>query len=256
MEHLTVLALAIAVCLALCDASPLMTTPDDRQIAEDDRLGIPALNGVGESEDKPEPKSEPKPFSGLNDAPEPCNPDLVFDAATSILGELYFFKNRYYWKKGYYSGLSQHKISSLWPCIYSVDAAYTLKDTTTTVLFKGQQYWVVKGSEVYPGYPQPISNFGFPSYVKKIDAAVYVASTDETLFFVGSNYWSFNEQIGIPDFPKNIQLHIPGIGSRVDAAFENGGYLYFSNGARQFEYDFSAKRVNRVLLNYDWLNCY
>ncbi|XP_055063848.2 stromelysin-2-like [Misgurnus anguillicaudatus] len=254
MEHLTVLALAIAVCLALCNASPLMTTPDDRQIAEDDRLEIPALNGVGESADKPEPKSEPNPFSDLSNAPEPCNPNLVFDAATSILGELYFFKNRYYWKKGYYSGLSQHKISSLWPSINSVDAAYTAKDRTTTVLFKGQQYWVVKGSEIL--YPQPISNFGFPLYVKKIDAAIYVASTDETLFFVGSNYWSYNGQTGILDLPKSIQHYIPGIGSRVDAAFENGGYLYFSNGAQQFEYDFSAKRVNRVLKNYDWLNCY
>nr|XP_055063849.1 stromelysin-2-like [Misgurnus anguillicaudatus] len=35
MENLTVLALAIAMCLALCNASPLLTSPDDRQIAED-----------------------------------------------------------------------------------------------------------------------------------------------------------------------------------------------------------------------------
>lgn len=34
------------------------------------------------------------------------------------------------------------------------------------------------------------------------------------------------------------------------------GYLYFSNGARQTEYDFNNKKVIRVLLNYGWLNCY
>ncbi|XP_073730575.1 stromelysin-1-like [Misgurnus anguillicaudatus] len=218
------------------------------KLPEDDRLGIQALYGVRGSTDKPKPKPEPKP--------EPCNPDLVFDAATSIWGDLYFFKNGYYWKKGYYSGLSQHKISSLWPSIDSVDAAYTAKDKKTAFLFKGQQYWGVRDGKILPGYPKPISSIGFPSYVKKIDAAVYVAYTDETLFFVGSKYWSYNGRTGKLGLSKRIQDNFPGIGSRVDAAFENGGYMYFSNGAQQFEYDFRAKRVNRVLKNYAWLNCY
>ncbi|XP_073729815.1 collagenase 3-like [Misgurnus anguillicaudatus] len=220
------------------------------KLPQDDRLGVQALYGVRRSTGKPEPKPEPNPDPGLSNAPEPCNPDLVFDAATRIWGELY------YWKKRYYSGLSQHKISSLWPSIDSVDAAYTLNDETTAFLFKGQQYWGVIDGTILPGYPQPISNFGFFPSVKKIDAAVYVAYTDETLFFVGIKYWSYNGWTGILDFPKRIQDNFPGIGSRVDAAFENGGYLYFSNGAWQFEYDFRAKRVNRVLMNYGWLDCY
>lgn len=34
------------------------------------------------------------------------------------------------------------------------------------------------------------------------------------------------------------------------------GYLYFSNGPRQTEYNLAYKSVVRVLLNYGWLNCY
>ncbi|XP_077051796.1 matrix metallopeptidase 30 [Siphateles boraxobius] len=226
-------------------------------LPRDDRLGVQALYGVRTSIDKPEPKPEPKPNS-VPSPPEPCKRDLVFDAATSIRGELYFFKAGYYWKKGYYSGLSMHEIKSTWPSIDSVDAAYEFSGRDISFIFNGQQYWGVKGSTTLPGYPKPITKFGFPTYVKKIDAAVHVKSTGRTLFFVGSKYWSFNERTAQMDrgFPKNIQLHFPGIGSQVDAAFENYGYLYFSEGPRQTEYDFSSKRVNRVLLNYGWLNCY
>ncbi|XP_055063853.2 stromelysin-1-like [Misgurnus anguillicaudatus] len=222
----------------------------------DDRIGIQALYGVRSSY-KPAPKPEPKPDPGPSNPPEPCKRDLVFDAATSIRGELYFFKNGYYWKK-VYSALSLDKINSLWPSIDSVDAAYEFKNRDITFLFKDQQYWVVRGSTTLPGYPKPISNFGFSSSVKKINAAVHVGSTGRTLFFVKNKYWSFNERTGQmdQDFPKNIRHNIPGIGSHVDAAFENDGYLYFSDGARQTEYDFRSKRVNRVLLNYRWLNCY
>ncbi|KAG9333361.1 hypothetical protein JZ751_012770 [Albula glossodonta] len=57
-------------------------------------------------------------------------------------------------------------------------------------------------------------------------------------------------------YPKMIFYEFPGIGTKVDAAFENYGYLYFSNGPRQSEYNYATRRVVRVLLNYGWLNCY
>ena len=38
--------------------------------------------------------------------------------------------------------------------------------------------------------------------------------------------------------------------------FPSSGYLYFSSGPRQSEYDLTHKSVVRVLLNYGWLNCY
>lgn len=213
-----------------------------------DSGSMQALYAVQTSTDKPAPKPEPKP----------CKRDLVFDAATKIDGELHFFKNGFYWKKNRDNNtLSLHKISSLWPSIDSVDAAYTSKDKNTAFLFKGHKYWVIRGSKTLPGYPKPISNFGFPSYVKKIDAAVYVASISQTLFFVGSKYWSFSKWKGKMDqgFPKSIQQNFPGIGSRVDAAFENAGTLYFLNGVQKTKYDFRSKQANSVRFNFRWHNC-
>ncbi|CAM4729432.1 unnamed protein product [Leuciscus chuanchicus] len=61
-------------------------------LPRDDRLGVQALYGVRTSKDKPEPKPEPKPNPEPS-PPERCKRDLVFNAATSVCGELYFFKD-------------------------------------------------------------------------------------------------------------------------------------------------------------------
>ncbi|KAG7470572.1 hypothetical protein MATL_G00115270 [Megalops atlanticus] len=133
--------------------------------------------------------------------------------------------------------------------LYAKDVAF---------FFEGNQYWGIKGYRILPGYPKHISSLGFPSWVTKIDAAVYVATTRRTLFFVRNQYWSFDETRGQMDYgyPRYITYDFPGIGSKVDAAFENYGYLYFSDGAQQSEYHYGARRVTRVLLNYGWLDCY
>lgn len=45
---------------------------------------------------------------------------------------------RYYWKKGYYSGLTMHEIKSTWPSIDSVDAAYEFSGRDISFLFNGK----------------------------------------------------------------------------------------------------------------------
>ncbi|XP_076875365.1 matrix metallopeptidase 30 [Brachyhypopomus gauderio] len=235
------------------------------QLPLDDKRGVQALYGLRTSpnpQPQPEPKPEPKPQPQPEPRPKPpqrCDRNLVFNAATSIRGELYFFKNEFYWKKsGYTKDIQVKEIKSTWPSVNSVDAAYELKTRDVAFIFKGKQYWGVRGTSSLPGYPKQISQFGFPASVTKIDAAVHVQSTARTLFFVGSNYWSFNERSAKMDsgYPKSIQQDFPNIGSKVDAAFENYGFLYFSDGARQTEYDYNSRSVKRVLLNYGWLDCY
>lgn len=94
---------------------------------------------------------------------------------------------------------------------------------------------------------------------------------------------SYNDRMGRMDagYPKLIQTEFPGIGSRVDAAFENkgrsqcrkrafwlcfslntndaphpfSGYLYFSSGNTQTEYNYQLRRVLRTLLNNAWMDC-
>ncbi|XP_053332063.1 matrix metallopeptidase 30 [Clarias gariepinus] len=233
------------------------------QLPFDDKRGIQALYGASQCEcvcPQPEPTPPPQPFpQPKQPPPEACTRDLVFDAATSIRNELYFFKNEYYWKKSsVMENIPQTLIRTTWPSVTSVDAAYELKAKSSSFFFNGQNYWAVTATSVVPGYPKHISHFGFPASVKKIDAAVHVDSTRRTLFFIGDKYWSFNENTGTMDagFPKSIQADFPGIGSKVDAAFENYGFLYFSDGAKQTEYTYSSRRVNRVLQNYGWLKCF
>ncbi|KAM6970469.1 matrix metallopeptidase 30 [Aplochiton taeniatus] len=240
------------------------------KLPNDDRRGVQALYGVrntgGRPDPKPQPKPDPKPQPKPEPRPEPrpepptrCDRDLVFDAATSIQNELYFFKNGYFWKKsGYWNGIRQNTVQSVWPGISYVDAAYERTKRNVAYFFKGGHYWGISANTILSGYPKPLSNFGFPSSVIKIDAALHLPSKSKTLFFVNDKYWSFNERKGKMDrgYPRYIHRDFPGIGNRVDAAFENNGYLYFSNGARQTEYYYPSRRVIRVLLNYGWLNCY
>ncbi|MBN3285595.1 MMP3 protein, partial [Polyodon spathula] len=89
----------------------------------------------------------------------------------------------------------------------------------------GNQYWATRGYTAMPGYPKHISEFGFPQTVTKIDAAVYVKHTKKTLFFIEHKYWSYDESRGRmdPGYPRQIYQDFPGIGNKVDAAFENYG---------------------------------
>uniref|UniRef100_A0A667WQY1 Peptidase metallopeptidase domain-containing protein n=1 Tax=Myripristis murdjan TaxID=586833 RepID=A0A667WQY1_9TELE len=225
------------------------------KLPDDDRRGVQALY-----EPEPEePTEDPDPPTNPRD--EQCSRDLVFDAATSVRGDLYFFKSGYYWRKSTnFRGIRLTKVSSKWPQINQVDAAYEVPYKDLVHLFEGRQYWGIRAytKSKMAGYPKPITNLGLPSSVNKVDAAVYVPSTGKTLMFVNKQYWSYDERRNQMDsgYPRNINWDFPGIGSKVDAAFENFGYLYFSNGPRQSEFYLPYKRVNRVLLNYGWLNCY
>uniref|UniRef100_A0A667XC17 Matrix metallopeptidase 30 n=1 Tax=Myripristis murdjan TaxID=586833 RepID=A0A667XC17_9TELE len=165
---------------------------------------------------------------------------------------------RYFWKKsGDWDGITTRKIQSVWPGINHVDAAYEFKSDNIVFLFEGDHYWGVRGNTVLPGYPKPLSDLGFPPSVTKVDAAVYVTFTGRTLLFERHRYWSFNNRRGRMDagYPKLIYRDFRGIGYKVDSAFENNGYLYFSAGYRQTEYHYPRRRVLRTLLNYSWLDC-
>ncbi|XP_066556191.1 uncharacterized protein LOC136747142 [Amia ocellicauda] len=240
------------------------------QLPKDDRLGVQALYGSRTSTNKPDPKPQPEPQPEPRPKPKPkpnpdpvprppeqCDRNLAFDAATSMGNELYFFKDRFFWTKSL-SAIKLMSITSIWPQISSVDAAYEIPESRTAYFFKGDRYWAVSGHKTLQNYPRRISEFGFPRSVMKIDSAVHIKESRRTLFFVGDKYWMFNETRKKMDRrrPRNIRTDFPGIGSKVDAAFENYGYLYFSDGPRQTKYNYQTRTVSRVLLNYRWLDCY
>ncbi|MED6261272.1 hypothetical protein ATANTOWER_002957 [Ataeniobius toweri] len=89
---------------------------------------------------KPQPLPEPEPTS--EPAPERCNRNLVFDAVTTIRRKRYFFKDKYFWRKGNpWEGITMHKIQSLWPGVRKVDAAYEYDKQNTVIFFEGNHYW-------------------------------------------------------------------------------------------------------------------
>uniref|UniRef100_A0A8D3BQH9 Matrix metallopeptidase 30 n=1 Tax=Scophthalmus maximus TaxID=52904 RepID=A0A8D3BQH9_SCOMX len=208
------------------------------KLPDDDRLGIQAIYGIRAAQPPTEPDANPQPTKRPVPEPQPrpepdpepipdrCSTNLVFDAATSIRRSLYFFKNGHFWKRSSsWDGITMKSIQSAWPGISNVDAAYEYKKRNKVIFFEGDHYWGIRGDAVLPGYPRPITDFGFPPYVTKVDAAVHVSVTSKTLLFANNKYWSYNERRGRMDFgyPRYIKIELPGIGYRVDAAFENKG---------------------------------
>nr|XP_019941175.1 PREDICTED: macrophage metalloelastase-like [Paralichthys olivaceus] len=240
------------------------------KLPDDDIQGAQAIYGIRATSVQPAAEPEPNPQPTIKPLPEPqptpeldpeptpdwCTRDIVFDAATSIRRNLYFFRDGHFWKRSSsWDGITMKSIQSVWPGISKVDAAYEHKNTV--IFFEGDHYWRISGNTVLPDYPKPLRGFGLPPYVKKVDAAVHVPFTSKTLIFVGRKYWSYNERKGRMDFgyPRLIKIELPGIGYRVDAAFVNSGYLYFSSGPRQIEYHYQRRRVMRTLSNYAWMDC-
>ncbi|XP_070700184.1 matrix metallopeptidase 30 [Pempheris klunzingeri] len=235
------------------------------KLPDDDREGVQVIYGVRASSAQPTAKPDPDPLP-TKKPPEPtsepppdrCSMNLIFDAVTSIQRKLYFFKAGYFWKRrSSWDGITMWKIQSVWPGISKVDAAYEYKRSNTAIFFEGDHYWGIRGNTVLPGYPKPLSDFGFPPSVTSVDAAVHVSFVSRTLLFVGNKYWSYNERRGRMDsgYPRFIFKGLPGIGSRVDAAFENKGSLFFSYGSRQTEYNYQRRRALRTLLNNGWMDC-
>ncbi|XP_078077558.1 stromelysin-1-like [Mustelus asterias] len=230
------------------------------RLPDDDVRGIQALYGA-----RPGPRPRPRPTQPQPKPPQPtqtldkCNPQLSFDAVTSLRGELWFFKDRNVWRKhNRRQDVTSVLIKHIFPNIQSVDAAVEFKNRDVVALFKGSMYWLTRGFRTLGGYPRSIRSFGFPRYVTHIDAALYVKETRKVLFFVGNQYWSYNLMRNQMDrgYPRKINDDFPGIGNKVESAFQNYGYFYLSNGAAQYEYDYKNRRIIRVLRPNSWLNCY
>ncbi|KAM7374845.1 hypothetical protein PAMP_007480 [Pampus punctatissimus] len=151
--------------------------------------GVRAIKPDPEPEIEPQPAPEPEPEPTFEPVPDRCSTNLIFDAVTSIGNNLYFFKDGHFWKRSNWNGIVRKKIQSVWPGINKVDAAYEYKRGNTVVFFEGDHYWAISGNTVLPGYPKPISDFGFLPTITKVDAAVHVSFISRTLLFVDNRYW-------------------------------------------------------------------
>ncbi|XP_004604865.1 stromelysin-2 [Sorex araneus] len=235
-----------------------LTDPNRFRLSQDDVAGIQSLYGPPTvSTDAPAVSTKPVPTRP--GPPDMCDPALSFDAVSTLRGETLFFKGRYFWRKYLRASKPElYPISSFWPSIPSgIDAAYEVKSKDTVFIFKGQQFWAVRGNEVQAGYPRSIQTLGFPPTIRKIDAAFSDNDRKKTYFFLEDKYWRFDEkrQTMEPGFPKKIAEDFPGVHPRVDAVFEAFGFFYFFRGSSQLEFDPNAKKVTHILKSNNWLDC-
>ncbi|XP_072119568.1 collagenase 3-like [Mobula birostris] len=218
------------------------------RLPADDVKGIQALYGP-HVDSRPAKPTEPW---------DRCNHQMSFDAITRLRGELWFFKNGTIWQKHpWRSDVTSIPIKSIFPNIQAVDAAFEYKDRDMAIFFEGSKYWLIRGLGTLKRYPRSIRLIGFPRSVTRVDAAVYIMERKQALFFVGQKYWSYDLRRNQMErgYPRRIMDDFPGIGNKVDSAFQNSGYLYLSNGPIQYEYDYMNKKVIRVLKTSSWLNC-
>ncbi|XP_059011710.1 matrix metalloproteinase-27 [Mustela lutreola] len=223
--------------------------PNKYPLSQDDISGIQSIYGSL-------PKTSAKPKEAT--IPHACDPYLTFDAITTFRREVMFFKGRHVWRIYYdIADVEFERISSFWPSLPAdIHAAYESPNDKILV-FKDDRFWVIRGYAVLPDYPKPIHTLGFPRHVKKIDAAVCDHSTRKTYFFVGIWCWRYDEVTQSMDrgYPRRVVKLFPGIGLRVDAAFQHKGFFYFFRGSKQFEYDPKAKNITRIMKINSWFRC-
>ncbi|XP_043854611.1 neutrophil collagenase-like [Dromiciops gliroides] len=191
--------------------------------------------------------------------PGTCDPQLTFDAITTLRGELIAFKDKYFWRKHPQLPRPElHTISLFWPSLPSgIQAAYEDVENDLVFLFKGNQYWTLHGYEIRSGFPQDISNFGFPRTVQAIDAAVSYSDYKKTYFFVKNQYWRYDNQRHAmdPGYPKNIADKFQGLTNTVDAVFQKNNYFYFFSGPTYYKFDLRTKRIVAIGRSNRLLNC-
>ncbi|XP_063286442.1 matrix metalloproteinase-18-like [Pelobates fuscus] len=225
------------------------THPNEFQLPQDDINAIQYLYGKSTNPNAPTGPSTPRV----------CDPNIVYDAVTTLRGEMFFFEERFVMRKRREDPEAELLfIQTLWPFLpTNINSAYENPYTEDVLVFKGTKYWAFSGFDMIKGYPKNIRTFGFPTNVKSIDAAVHVESLERTYFFVGDKYWSYNEDTKRmdQDSPKLVEVEFPGISGTINAALYYRDRLYIFVGNTQYEYDIPTKRITRVMKSNSWLGC-
>ncbi|KAL2098134.1 hypothetical protein ACEWY4_007341 [Coilia grayii] len=218
-----------------------------------DLKGIQGLYGPNPDVNPDDPLPEPPT------TPNACDPKLVFDAVTSVRGEMIFFKGRFLWRSHPTRPNREVKfIKTLFPDVpENIDAAYENSQSQQVFLFKGRKVWSLFGNYIGKAYPKDLSSLGIPKSVKSVSAALHDPHTSKTLFFVGKHYYSYDEIKRRMDkgYPKLVAEGFPGMTGKVTAAIKFRGFAYLYSGPNMFEYHYKSRRLFRVLSTNYLFNC-
>ncbi|XP_059208144.1 collagenase 3-like [Centropristis striata] len=238
---------------ALMNFRYIYRNPDTFVLPQDDIQGIQSLYG-------PNPDVDPSVVvPTAPPTPDACDSNMVLDAVATLRGEMYFFKDSFFWRSHSQSNTpEQSLIAAFWPDAPNhIDAAYESQELDRLFLFNGRKVWAFNAYDLVPGYPKSLSSFGLPKSVKKVDAALYDVETRKTLFFVGTNYYSYDEAKKTMDqgFPKRLDETFSGLSTKVTAAVQVKGFTYIYSGSSMLEYSMRTGTLFRVLGNSYFLRC-
>lgn len=251
-------------------------------LSDDDRMGIQQLYGpkyevswatlpnyftrppATRPPPKQEPTTRPRPDRPPPDRPRPTVPaptdivpgkpstcDTTYDAISVIRGEVFIFKEKYFWRLND-RGLMQNypvEINRFWyelpSDIKRIDAAYERPKDKKIVFFVGNKYWMYDANHPVPGYPRHLKDLGLPEDLKKIDAAMVWGHNGKTYFFSGNVYWRYDEIDGRVelDYPRNMNMW-HGVPPNIDAAFQwTDGRTYFFKGKKFWKFNDQKMKV-------------
>ncbi|XP_052742916.1 matrix metalloproteinase-2-like [Bicyclus anynana] len=180
--------------------------------------------------------------------PDTC--DTTYDAVTLIRGELFIFKNRYYWRIGANGPYPGHpiEITKMWAALPEnlthVDAVYERPDRKIA-FFIGKKLYLFDSQYLIPGYPKDIVHLGLPEDLEKLDGAMVWGNNGKTYFYSGNMYWKLDDETGRIelDYPRDM-LMWRGVGYNIDSVFQwKDGKTYFFKGKGFWKFDDLKMRV-------------
>uniref|UniRef100_A0AAZ1WWG4 Matrix metalloproteinase-14 n=1 Tax=Oreochromis aureus TaxID=47969 RepID=A0AAZ1WWG4_OREAU len=193
---------------------------------------------------------EPGPMAPVT--PDACDLTLVLDTVATLLGDMLFFKGRFFCRSHpSLVLLFKHRCPSAEARFIPPSHRSALKSSSR--LFTGHRVWAFSGYALVTGYPKSIPSFCPPTAVEKVDAALHDPQTRKTIFFVGSSYYSYDEaRVDMDDGnPKQVDetfLEMTLTGDVCPA-----GFFYLYSGP--YMYEFSQRMLLCVLRNSYFLSC-
>lgn len=196
-------------------------------------------------------------------SPDKCNTN--FDAVALLRGEMWVFKDNYFWRINKDGGSREDpmELRSFWYGLPSdvnrIDAVYERNDHDI-VFFSGKSYYILASNSYLKYGPLSITRLGMPESLDRIDGAVRWGYNDKTYFFSGTMYWRFDEDIRFVelDYPRDIQMWA-GVPYNLDAVFQShNGKTYFFKEKKFWEFNDIRMRVSKdspQLIGEFWLNC-
>uniref|UniRef100_UPI00358F0BF1 matrix metalloproteinase-16-like n=1 Tax=Myxine glutinosa TaxID=7769 RepID=UPI00358F0BF1 len=261
---------------------------EDFVLPRDDVLGVQQIYGPPEKDSEPTKQpwplaphrhelpswpSRPGKRSRLPHQPAEQKPDVAsslpticqgnFDTVALLRGELFVFKDRWFWQIRNNHVLEGYPvlIADFWKGLPpGIDAAYERPDGKL-VFFKGNRFWVFNTEGIEPGYPRPLRELGRGVPHDRVDMALWWDIPNKTYFFRGDRYWRFNEEKRTVDasYPKSIDIW-KGVPDSPKGAFVDNKetYTYFYKGKDYWKFNNKRLLVEpgypKSMLH-DWLGC-